>query len=712
MKKFLVLVLYLICAVTVLTGQQSPKVPTEPILRLETGTHIDRISRLSVDATGTLLVTASHDKTARVWDLSSGVLLSTLRPPIGTDHEGKIYSAAISPDGNTIAAGGWTGYEWDQTNCIYIFDRESGRIVKRISNLPQVIQHSEYSPDGKYLAVLSGEGYGVRLYDTENYRLIGEDQDYKLRSEFLSFDSTSTRLVTSSFDGFIRLYEVNEDGLRLIKKQSVSNKGLPVGVKFSPYGASIAVGFADILKVSVVSAFDLSVLYEPDLGNISNGELSLVVWSQDGRTLYAIGRIGNIKTGINSVCLIKNNGRDVTEVPVTIGSVYDLIPLPKGGAAFAAANPASWGTIDSNGQRGVYVDSKAADFNRSFEGILVNDNATQVRYANQRHDKFPMVFSVGERKLMAEEDRRRNLRPPLVKSSKLEVLGWNRFNRTGPNPTLNGRDLRLLEFEDSMSLAILPNEKTFLLGTGWFLRLYNREGEELWRKQTPSIARSVNTDSNGKIAVVMLGDGTIRWYGIADGKELLAFFSPNDSSKRWILWTPSGYYDASPDAEDLIGWHVNNGPDSAADYFPNHLFREYFYRPDIIDRILEKGDELSAIKLANEKRGIRDDSTLRIAKILPPVVEFNAPKVKRVSETVVRLDYNLRNHSGEPVTGIKALIDGREVKLLHGESSKNSKGTSSFTVQVPRRDSELTLVAENKFTKSLPAKIKLRWQGQ
>jgi WD40 repeat protein len=709
MRKLLFLGLFLAFTAQLLDGQQGPKVPTEPRLRIETGTHIGRISRLSVDGTGTFLVTASEDKTVRVWDLASGILLNTLRPPIGDGYEGAVYSAAISPDGNTVAAGGWTGYEWDKTNCIYLFDRESGRIVNRIQNLPQVIQHSEYSPNGRYLAVLLGADSGVRIYETETYSLIAEDRDYSVRGEFLNFDSTSTRLVTSSFDGNLRLYDLRENSLRLVKKRRLAEKGLPVGVKFSPDGSSIAVGFAEILRVMVVSAFDLSILFEPDLSKTTNGELSLVVWSQDGRSLFAIGRIGNTKTGINSICLVRNNGREITEMPATIGSVYDLISLPTGGAVFAGSNPASWGTLDSSGNRRIYVDSKAPDFNRSFEGLMVNGNATTVRYANQRYDRFPTVFSVSDRRLTEENNRRSDLKSPRVRSSKLEVLGWNRLNRNGPNPTLNGRPLRLLEFEDPHSLAVLPNEKNFLLGTGWFLRLYSHEGEELWRIQTPSNANSVNTDGKGKIAAVMVGDGTIRWYRISDGQELLALFSPNDGSGRWILWTPSGYYDASSDAEDLIGWHVNTGSDSAADFFPNHLFREYFYRPDVINEVLKTADESLAIKLANEK-GRHKKGDVTIARILPPVVELNSPKVKSVSNTTLEVSYTLRNHSKEPVTTVRALIDDYEIKLPVKDKWRNRIETLTFTIEIPKKDSELTLIAENRYTKSLPSKIKLKWQ--
>src|ERR1043165_1330198 len=84
--------------------------PEAPILRIETGMHTGPINRIDVDAAGRFLVTGSDDKTVRVWDLATGELLRVLRPPIGEGNEGKIYAVAIMPDGELIAAAGWTGY--------------------------------------------------------------------------------------------------------------------------------------------------------------------------------------------------------------------------------------------------------------------------------------------------------------------------------------------------------------------------------------------------------------------------------------------------------------------------------------------------------------------------------------------------------------------------------------------------------------------------
>ena len=57
--------------------------------------------------------------------------------------------------------------------------------------------------------------------------------------------------------------------------------------------------------------------------------------------------------------------------------------------------------------------------------------------------------------------------------------------------------------------------------------------------------------------------------------------------------------DASVGGEELIGWHVNRGPDAAADFFPASHFRDRFYRPDVVARILDTLDEGKAVAEAD-----------------------------------------------------------------------------------------------------------------
>src|SRR5436309_618606 len=150
----------------------------EPILRIETGMHTAMIRRIGTDAENRFLVTGSDDKTVRIWELATGRLLKILRPPIGAGNEGKIYAVAVSPDGNIVACGGWTGYEWDESFSIYLFDRSSGQLMRRIGNLPNAVGHLTFSADGRFLAATLLRSNGLRVFRAANGSLVAQDTEY------------------------------------------------------------------------------------------------------------------------------------------------------------------------------------------------------------------------------------------------------------------------------------------------------------------------------------------------------------------------------------------------------------------------------------------------------------------------------------------------------------------------------------------------------
>jgi WD40 repeat protein len=204
------------CLVAPTTFAEDP--PAAPQLRIDAGAHTAPISRIATDRAGRWLVTASSDKTARVWDLTDGQLLSTLRPPIGAGNEGKIHAVALSPDGGTVALAGWTGHEWDGSIAIYIMDRVSGRLLQRLTGLDNVVYDLSFSPDGRRIAASLAGRSGVRVFTLPEGRLLGEDRDYGGITSAIEFSPDGGRILSTSVDGFLRIHDVVPAGLALRAK--------------------------------------------------------------------------------------------------------------------------------------------------------------------------------------------------------------------------------------------------------------------------------------------------------------------------------------------------------------------------------------------------------------------------------------------------------------------------------------------------------------
>ena len=106
----------------------------------------------------------------------------------------------------------------------------------------------------------------------------------------------------------------------------------------------------------------------------------------------------------------------------------------------------------------------------------------------------------------------------------------------------------------------------------------------------------VVASEDGRLLVIALADGILQWRRADTGAELLSLFPSRDG--RWVIWTPEGYFDASPGAERLVAWVVNRGPTESAEAYPFGRFRDVYRRPDIIDRVLETLDTRIAIEEA------------------------------------------------------------------------------------------------------------------
>ena len=254
-----------------------------PVLITDLDMH-SSIARGAIDAEARFLVTGSYDKTLRIWSAAEGKLLRTIRIPSGPGNIGIIYTVAISPDGEEVAAGGWT--DSNSEFVIYLFERGSGKLTKRIGGLPNVILKLTYSGDGRYLAAGLGNGRGLRVFGRDrDWSEIFRDTNY--RDDIYGIDFVAgERLATSSYDGKIRLY----DGSFNLIAASVAPSGQrPKFIAFNSNGTALAVGYDDAAAVDILDGRNLARLAGPDVNGLGNSKLDHVTWSADGRTLFAAG---------------------------------------------------------------------------------------------------------------------------------------------------------------------------------------------------------------------------------------------------------------------------------------------------------------------------------------------------------------------------------------------------------------------------------------
>lgn len=131
-------------------------------------------------------------------------------------------------------------------------------------------------------------------------------------------------------------------------------------------------------------------------------------------------------------------------------------------------------------------------------------------------------------------------------------------------------------------------------------------------------------------------------------------------------------------------------------------------------------DVENALLAADEERGLSKSAskqarkTFQLKEVLPPVVSILSPENGTiVSSPQVLLRYTIETPSGEPVTAVKILVDGRPVASTRGLKKSLAAGISEeqATVMIPERDCEISIMAENKSAVSDPASVRIVWKG-
>lgn len=568
-----------------------PVKPEDVILRLDPGMHTAMINRIGVSADGRLLATASDDKTVKLWALPEGKLLRTLRPPIGPGHEGKVNAVALDPAGHWVATGGW---DKDGENWVRLFDTATGAVRSRLGPLPNVVLDLAVTPDGTRLAAgLFGKN-GVRVWNVA-HALAGDSRPAFEHREFgsdvygLDFGPAGTpaagRLAATSWDGHVRLYSA--DGQRLAKAKAPGG-GQPYGIAFSPDGRVLAVGYDDALRVDLLDAETLQAVGTADVAGLSDGDVSSVAFLKPASPGVAPRlAAGGRRTNQGRLFVWADAGRGTrTACPGPQNTLMDLTSMPDGTLAFGAGDPA-FGLIDAAGRRTLFRGPETANLrSKAREHFTVSADGRCLRFGLEASSGSPVLFDLAERRLTEAAQPLPDLAP--ANTDRLRIEDWD--NTTSLK--LDGKPLPLEAYEMARSLAIAPDAGSFVLGSEWTLRRFDAQGASLWEKPVPGAVWGVNLAREGRLILAAYGDGTIRWHRAEDGAELLALFihlpQGPDGPREWILFTPEGYYDASsPDAEKLIGWHLNRGPDQAADFFTVDTFASVYKSPARIDAALE-----------------------------------------------------------------------------------------------------------------------------
>ncbi len=155
--------------------------------------HDGTVRTAAYSPDGARIVTASEDKTARIWDAKTGAQLAVLR------GDGYFLGAAYSPDGRRIVTA-------NDDNTARVWDAHTGAQMAVLRGHNGYVETAMYSPDGTRI-VTASDDKTARIWDAQTGAQLAILRGHDRTLDSAAYSPDGTRIVTASVDGTARIWD-------------------------------------------------------------------------------------------------------------------------------------------------------------------------------------------------------------------------------------------------------------------------------------------------------------------------------------------------------------------------------------------------------------------------------------------------------------------------------------------------------------------------
>jgi WD40 repeat protein len=191
--------------------------------------HKNVVNTVSFSPDGKIVVTASGDSTAGLWNSETGEILREM-----SGHKGAVNSAVFSPDGTLILTA-------SEDKTARLWNVETGEVVYDLGDQGSAVNYAAFNRDGNRVVTASVDGT-ARIWDLANRQGPVELKGHTGAIFTAVFNQNGDRVVTASADKTARIWDARTGTLlnELQKHVSAVNSA-----SFSPDGNYVVTASAD-----------------------------------------------------------------------------------------------------------------------------------------------------------------------------------------------------------------------------------------------------------------------------------------------------------------------------------------------------------------------------------------------------------------------------------------------------------------------------------
>jgi WD40 repeat protein len=629
-----------------------------PILRLDTKGHMDTMRDIIVTK-DKKIITASNDKTIRVWDSNTGKEERKILGEMGEKgFEGMIRAIALSPDEKYLVVAGFMGsakYQTDQDiGGIKVYEYATGKLMRVLKSHKNSVYDLAFSADGNYL--ISGSwDKSAKIWSVKTFELLGTIKAHKrgVSATKIIQKKDGYYALTAGYDGLIALHRFDEKSITekvaysfapiRIVNLALSNKHIAIS------GLEEGIGVYDHnltpLKLFKTEQIAAEFAYSPN-GKYFFVEThlppnSLKVYEIDNDSYHPLYSLNNRVGMINQMAFLDNTKVITSSVADFSIRVWNIVTkqheldIQSDGLSICSVgikgDTIAWGNGDES-KNCYQATSKKFDSSIDLKSMHINATPTKEGFKK-------IETTYGDYSLHGSDAT-----PSQRKRSILEIRKNNSVVATIKRNSGNGVSHSAYGFYKNLIVSG---------GIAGHLRLYDLRGKEVASLVGhKGIITSLAVD--GDRLVSGSSDQTIRVWNLKNiltydeirTKQLTLYFDArkelfakmdaarakySDEQKfiddfrdefikvekkkyaytpilyptinlftstdnQHIVWTDEGYFTSSQKGMEYIYFHINQGYEKEAKVIKLNQLYDHFFRPDLVKLIVDKQDITSYTK--------------------------------------------------------------------------------------------------------------------
>lgn len=591
------------------------------ILRIDSKVSKEFVSNILITKDEKYFLTISEDRNVNIYDINTGNKIRTIYGKINTfSKEGKLYSAALSPDNKYLATTGYTTNNKGKF-IIRIYNFRTGKIIKTLESHDQIISSMIFTKDSKHLI---SAGNKIKIWNIENFSLIRTIDIHNYYISALNIIEQNNQLYIISGDNHSNLFVSSFNTGTVISKfkshflgavQQIETNGNDIAFKAGIY---LYITNFNLQKPEYISSFDSYIKYTKDGKKLMSGGLkyynvnggySTINTNDKNEKSYSISKQKNPHNGkITTIAISKNK-----IISFNINK-YEL--LVRDIKTFKIHNKKRTSITGS----AKIINSVGINKNNIAIG-WIKDNLTwkSKHYANNLSEKERVTNHYPKAKLIHNRKKSLNLNNFKLLNNKVKlnnvILENDKFKLSQSTNTggfiytkaqdnvlyindKNDKFVKWIESTRNINAWTFYKDKIITAGERGKLSVYKLNDKKKGKRISSLIGHQSDIISigiyNDKLISVSK-NSIIKIWNLRDitKKEkifpLVTIFI--DKSGEFVIWTNEGYFTiSSQKVLQYVSWHKNKGYRKEAISYKIDKFYDIFFRPDLVKLKLQGKD--------------------------------------------------------------------------------------------------------------------------